>query len=150
MNRSVPYLQNNESFNPLFAKMKERFCADGTIAEKMAVEAGLCKKGYGKKSASECHMTRGNFLPHIKRTKKASCLKKAVFNLKNLGAASMTVLLVSILFLSGASVEGIQESLTATKSIRESTASEVNILSETPDTEIDALYFADESLPELI
>lgn len=143
MNNPVPYLQNNEAFNPLFAKMKERFCADGTLAERMAVEAGLCKKR-SKKSSSEYHMTHGNFLPHHEKSKKSSGLKRTLFSLKSLGAVSMSVLIMGVLFFSGATFEGMQKNFLASDGVA---SNDTYIVSE---SELDTLYFADESLPELL
>ncbi len=144
VNNSVPYLQNNESFNPLFAKMKERFCAEGTIAERMAIEAGICKKRSRRVSASEYHMTHGNSLPKRESFGKKSGFKKAFFSLKSFGAVSMSVLILGILFLSGASFEGVQRNMLASEA---SQGTDAYILSE---AELGTLYFADESLPETL
>jgi hypothetical protein len=99
MNYSVPYLQSNESYNPLFNKMKERFCADGTLAEKMAIEAGICKKRSKKSS-----------IPAKKEMRRPT---RAFFSLKSIGAVSMSLLITGVLFLSGASFEGVQKSFLA-------------------------------------
>jgi len=94
----------NETFNPLFAKMQERFCANGTIAEQMAAEAGLLKKRTKKAGASR---------RSVAEKKQAGTAKKVIFNLKNCGIASMCVLFLSVLFFSGASIGGIQRSFSA-------------------------------------
>ena len=146
MNNSVPYLENNESFNPLFAKMRERFCAEGTLAERMAVEAGICKKRSKRVSASEYRMTHGNSLPQRAHAKSMSGFKKAFFSLKSFGAASMSVLVLGVLFLSGASFEGIQKSVMASER-PEGAVTDTYIISE---SELGTLYFADESLPEAL
>lgn len=110
--------EKNAAFNPLFAKMQERFCVGGTIAEKMAIEAGLSKKRTRKASTA-----RDNALP---RTKAKRSFSKSFFNLKNLGALAMGLLLTSVLFLSGASFSGIREDLSG--------KSPANALSETQIT----------------
>ena len=96
----------NETFNPLFAKMQERFCANGTIAERMAVEAGIMKK-QSKKS--------GERRTQKVRKARATGFKSAIFNLKNVGVASMCVLCLSVLFFSGATLGGVKESFTASQ-----------------------------------
>ncbi|MBE6655330.1 MAG: hypothetical protein E7609_00470 [Ruminococcaceae bacterium] len=144
MNNAVPYLQNNESFNPLFAKMKERFCSEGTIAERMAIEAGLCKKRSKRVSSSEYHMTHGNSLPKRASVKKSFGFKKAFFSLKSLGAVSMSILIMGVLFLSGASFEGVQKNM-LTSEVAQSV--DTHMLSE---TELGTLYFAAEALPETL
>ena len=131
MYNSVPYLQSNESYNPLFTKMKERFCADGTLAEKMAIEAGICKK----RSKKESHI----------QAKEARRTGKMLFNLKSVGAVSMSLLITGVLFLSGASFNGVQKSFMATDA--EAQMSESYIVSE---EEVGTLYFAHESLAELL
>lgn len=146
MNYSVPYLENNESFNPLFAKMRERFCSEGTIAERMALEAGICKKRSRKVYTGEYHMTHGNSLPTRGHAKKAFGLKKSLFSLKSLGAVSMSVLIMGVLFLSGASFEGVQKSFLAAEAVGDMTP-DTRILTE---TELGTLYFAAESLPETL
>lgn len=145
MNHSVPNLQNNESFNPLFAKMRERFCAEGTIAERMAIEAGLCKKRSKKISANEYHMTHGNSLPKPSHTKSFGW-KKSFFSLKSLGAVSMSVLIMGVLFLSGVSFEGVQKNFLASEAATE-TIADAYILA---DAESGTLYFEAEGLPETL
>ena len=145
MNRSVPYLENNESFNPLFAKMRERFCAEGTIAERMAIEAGFCKKRSKRSYSNEYHMTHGNSLPNRGHVKKAIRFKKSFLSLKGLGAVTMSILITGVLFLSGASFEGVQKSFLAAGALKDAT--DTYILSE---TELGTLYFRDESLPEAL
>lgn len=131
MNYSVPYLQSNESYNPLFTKMKERFCAEGTLAERMAVEAGICKK-LSKK-------------PSVSAAKEPRRVRRAFFSLKSLGAVSMSLLITGMLFLSGASFEGVQKSFL--ESGAEDSMGKAYIVSE---QEIGALYFAHEDLAELL
>ena len=100
--------QTNETVNPLFAKMQERFCANGTIAEQMAIEAGLMKKRSRKMSVSRRNAA----------TKEcAANRRKAIFNLKNCGIVSMCVLFLSVLFFSGASIDGLQKSFSAERSV---------------------------------
>ena len=64
----------NETFNPLFAKMQERFCANGTIAERMAIEAGIMKKQNKKSGVRLSHISpsnavQGTLFDTIDRTK---------------------------------------------------------------------------------
>ena len=94
----------NETYNPLYAKMQERFCSNGTIAEQMAREAGLIKKRSKKNALSR----KAAFNANRSETKRS-----AIFNLKNMGIASMCVLFLSVLFFSGASINGIQQSFSA-------------------------------------
>ena len=138
MNYSVPYLQNNESFNPLFAKMRERFCADGTIAEKMAIEAGICKKRTAKAIVSERKASTGS-------SKKTHSFGRRFFNLKSLGTVSMTLLITGILFFSGASLEGVQRNFMASEKNGRPAYNYIE-----NDFEQGTLYFADESLPEIL
>ena len=109
MNQSIPYFQDNASFNPLFAKMRERFCAEGTIAERMAAEAGLCKKRTRRTVATEYHMTHGNSLPKRHHAAKKGGIR-SFFSLKHLGVLSVSMLIVGTLFFSGATFESIQRS----------------------------------------
>ena len=131
MNYSVPYLQSNESYNPLFNKMKERFCADGTLAEKMAIEAGICKKRSKKSS-----------IPVKKEMRRPT---RSFFSLKSIGAVSMSLLITGVLFLSGASFEGVQKSFLANGA--DEKVSESYIVSE---HEVGSLYFAHENLAEFL
>ena len=144
MNYSVPNLQNNESFNPLFAKMRERFCSGGTIAERMAVEAGICKKRSSKatKTASKSAL-HTSVIKAVDEKKHFA--KRTFFSLKSLGTVSMTLLITGILFFSGASFEGVQNSLLANKPV-ESAYSDSFVF----EGEHGSLYFADESLPEYL
>lgn len=147
MNNSVPYLQNNEAFNPLYAKMRERFCEGGTIAEKMAVEAGICQKRKTKVSHSEYRITHGNALPSRKESKKHLGFRKAFFNLKNFAAASMALLVLGMLFLSGVSFEGVQARFVTSSNVIKT---ETHIASEIPELEVGILCFADEALAEFL
>jgi hypothetical protein len=97
--------ETNETFNPLFAKMQERFCANGTIAERMATEAGILKKR--SKKASVSRRTSMN-------KERVGNMRRMIFNLKNCGIASMCVLCLSVLFFSGASIGGLRKSFSAT------------------------------------
>lgn len=143
MNNSVPYLQNNEAFNPLYAKMRARFCTNGTIAEQMAVEAGICKKRARRVTASEYRITHGNALPSRESAKGHLGFKKAFFNLRTFGAASMAMLVLGMLFFSGVSFEGVQARFMASAD-----KGDALIISEFSEDGI--LYFRDESLPELL
>lgn len=122
MNTTVPYIQDNTAFNPLYAKMRERFCSDGTLAEKMAAEAGLCKKHTKRSIADDYRMRSARALPYSKTKKKLAALRRSIFNLKNFGAISMTVLVMGILFLSGTSFDGIQKSFTSHMTLEDDAA----------------------------
>ena len=89
-------------------------------------------------------MTHGNSLPKNASAKRHSCFKKAFFSLKSFGAVSMSVLIMGVLFLSGASFEGVQKNMLASES---SQNVDTYILSE---TELGTLYFADESIPVML
>ena len=134
MNYSVPYKQDNEIYNPLFAKMRERFCADGTLAEKMAIEAGLCKKHSKRSIARILNVNAFEKDPRFSG--------KKFFSLKTLGTVSMSLLISGILFFSGASTEGVHDNMTASRSAREA-----YVVSE---SEHGALYFANDTLPEIL
>ena len=123
MNQSIPYFQSNAAYNPLFAKMRDRFCADGTIAEKMAAQAGLCKKRARRPSANEYHMTHGNSLPKRHHVAKKGGFA-SFFSLKRLGILSVSMLIAGTLFFSGATFEGIQKGFTESVQQRNTTASE--------------------------
>jgi hypothetical protein len=127
MNQSIPYFQSNVSYNPLFAKMRERFCADGTIAEKMAAEAGLCKKHSRRTGANEYHMTHGNSLPKRHHVAKKSTLG-SFFSLKRLGILSVSMLIAGTVFFSGATFEGIRQGFAETAQQREIGAGEEETL----------------------
>ena len=136
---SIPYLQNNVAFNPLFIKMKERFCADGdTIAQKMAKEAGLCKKKSKRSSMRECQMKQGNFLPQ--KSEKGSKLKKKVLSLKGLSAFSVSFLIIGTLFLSGAAFDNVQQIFTPSEVTATVSTEEEHIVSESTIDTAHSLY----------
>lgn len=141
---ATPHFENNEFFNPLFAKMKERFCADGTIAEKMAIEAGLVKKrrkkGVAKKSA-DTRSSLGSM--HL------SDLKESVFNWKNVGIASMSALLLGVVLFSGASFGKIHESFAAKTQTNTFRAAEI-LTEEDNEFGADMLCVANENTPDTI
>lgn len=153
MNSTIPNFQKNEASNPLFAKMWERFCEDGTIAERMAVEAGISKRKKKKQaalpSASEYSMTHGNSLPRRKAEKAKNSLTRAIFSLKNFVVLSLGVLMIGILFLSGASFTGIRQSFA--ESVPAGSAASEQIFTENAEEPmLETLYFASEDLPEAI
>ena len=122
MNTTVPYIQDNTAFNPLYAKMRERFCSEGTLAERMAAEAGLCKKQTKKSHTEDRGAAPICTLPRCSTKKKLSAFRRSLFNLKNLGAISMTALVMGVLFLSGSSFDGIQKSFTSHLALEEGAA----------------------------
>lgn len=153
MNTTIPNFQKNEATNPLFAKMWERFCEDGTIAERMAVEAGISKRKKKKQeslpSATEYNMTHGNSLPRRKAEKSAHGFSKAIFSLKNFVVLSLGVLMIGILFLSGASFTGIRQSFA--ECTPAGTVANEQIFTETAEEPTHAtLYFANEALPDVL
>ena len=100
MDQTIPFLSNNEAFNPLYAKMKERFSSNGTVAEQMAAQA----KVYMKKShrpSSEYHMTHANSLPKPTAKKKRVSLCRSIFNLRRVGVACMSLLVAGTVAFSG-------------------------------------------------
>lgn len=135
--------EKNETFNPLFAKMQERFCVGGTIAEKMAVEAGLSKKRTKRTTSGEYGMTHENALPHSASGTRA--LRKQFFSLKNIGALSMGVLLTSVLLLSGASFSGIRKNSVTNTPI--SPLADTQVTESESKEATDVIYFAAESTP---
>ena len=66
--------------------------------------------------------------------------------MKSLGTVCMTLLITGILFFSGASLEGVQSNFMASE-YAEKAAYNAHIVT---DSENGTLYFADESLPEIL
>ena len=139
MNTTVPYIQDNTAFNPLYAMMRERFCSDGTLAEKMAAEAGLCKRHTKRAAADDYRSRSAHALPHPETKKRLAALRNSIFNLKNFGAISMTVLVMGILFLSGTSFDGVQKSFTSHLTVEDGAAKIEELSQESDDL---ALYCA--------
>ena len=135
--------EKNETFNPLFAKMQERFCVGGTIAEKLAVDAGLSKKRNKRTISGEYGVTHGSTLPHSAAGTRA--LRKQFFSLKNIGALSMGVLLTSVLLLSGASFSGIHKNSASNAPI--SPLADTQVTENESKEAADVIYFAAESTP---
>ena len=130
MNQSIPYFQNNAACNPLFAKMRERFCADGTVAERMAAQAGLCKRRPKRAGASEYHMTHGNSLPKRHHAEKKSSVG-TFFSLKRLGILSVSMLIAGTVFFTGATFEGIKDGFIETAQERQA-GEEESLVAELP------------------
>ncbi len=98
--------QTNAKYNPLYLKMKKRFCVGGTIAEKMEKKANDYMKASPVLTFSEYHMTHANSLParaEKSRTRTFSG-KKSVFSLRRISTACMVLLVGGTLLFSGATV----------------------------------------------
>lgn len=100
----IPFHQNNIEYNPLFLKMQKRFCAGGTIAEKMEKKASEYRKENPSQTYGEYHMTHANSLPARveKKQKKAFSPKKSIFSLHHISTACMVLLIGGTLLFSGA------------------------------------------------
>ena len=98
MNRFA--FESNIEFNPLFAKMRERFCAEGTVAEQLAKRAAEYTKS--KRPSPEQHMKVANSRP---KTSASSLTKKRkFFSLGNVGSACMLLLVAGTVLFSGAAI----------------------------------------------
>ena len=154
MNKTVTDFESGATTNPLFAKMWERFCEDGTLAERLSVEAGISKRKKRKQtsapSASEYSMTHGNSLPRATEKKRARSLSRAIFSLKNFVVLSLAILMVGILFLSGASFTGIQQSFAEKAPSLAPSASDQIFTENMGDPMLATLYFAAEDTPSSI
>lgn len=154
MNKTVTDFQTAASANPLFAKMWERFCEDGTLAERMSVEAGISKRKKRKQptapSASEYSITHGNSLPRRKEETRKTGVARALFSLKNLVAVSLGVLMIGILFLSGASFTGIRQSFAASAPATSTLLTEQIFTESAEDATVDSIYFAADDMPEVL
>lgn len=154
MNTTITDFQSTASANPLFAKMWERFCEDGTLAERMSVEAGISKRKKRKQpaalSASEYSMTHGNSLPRRKEEKRKAGVARAIFSLKNLVAVSLGVLMIGILFLSGASFTGIRQSFAESAPDGSALVNEQIFTDSMEDATVATVYFEADDMPEVI
>lgn len=98
--------QTNAKYNPLYLKMKKRFCVGGTIAEKMEKKAADHMKASPVLSFSEYHMTHANSLPaRAEKTRtRAFSGKQRIFSLRRVSTACMALLIGGTLLFSGATV----------------------------------------------
>ncbi len=97
--RTVSYQANNTEFNPLYEKMKKRFCKNGTVAEQLLARAGAGKKKFYHHASGDI-MTHANSLPREKATE----CKRSFFNLRNINAACMILLIAGTVLFSGAAL----------------------------------------------
>lgn len=102
MNRFA-FESNNAEFNPLFEKMRERFCAGGTIADQLSKRAAEYKKTKSKRVTAEHHMTTANFLPK-NASSTANGKKRSFFSLQSVGSACLLLLVAGTLLFSGAAI----------------------------------------------
>lgn len=104
--QTIPFHQNNIEYNPLYAKMQERFCHGGTIAEKMEKKAIEYRKENPAQTYGEYHMTHANSLPDRaeRKQKKAFSLKRSLFSLRHISTACMVLLVGGTLLFSGATM----------------------------------------------
>lgn len=94
--------ESNNEFNPLFEKMRERFCQNGTIADQLTARAAKYHKEKPKRVTAEQHMTVANFLPHI--SKGTAIKKRSFFSLKNINSACLLLLIAGTVLFSGAAL----------------------------------------------
>ena len=97
---------NNNEFNPLFEKMRERFCQNGTVAEQLAARAAKYNKHKPKRVTAEQHMTVANFLPKAPVTSGAK--KRSFFSLKNINSACLLLLIAGTVLFSGATLGSLR------------------------------------------
>ena len=134
MNRFA-FESNNTEFNPLFEKMRERFCSEGTVAEQLAKRASEYKKTK-KRIAPEHHLTTANSLPRVAAETKAK--KRSFFGIKNVGSACVRLLAASTVLFSGAAIGSLRADepvSTAVLSTQAAEAEETMVLFENAPTE---------------
>jgi hypothetical protein len=105
MTNYLTFQTNNSEFNPLFEKMKDRFCRNGTIAEQLKQRANEYKKSKPRRVSAEFHMTHANSLPKntVKKNRKAGH-KRGFFTLTNINSACMLLLVAGTVLFSGAAI----------------------------------------------
>ncbi len=112
MQNNIPFHQNNLEYNPLFAKMKDRFCTGGTIAEKMQKKAEEYLKNNPAQTCGEYHMTHANSLPkRAENKKKNRTFKSSFFSMRNISTACMALLIGGTVLFSCASVGNLFSSV---------------------------------------
>ncbi len=122
--KSASYQANNIEFNPLYERMKERFCKNGTVAQQLLKRAG--KKQKFCHHASADIMTRANSLPRGK----ASESKRSFFSLQNITTACMLLLISGTVLFSGAALGNFRSEQTAAHLLSEPELQDSMILSE--------------------
>ncbi len=95
---------NNAEFNPLFEKMRERFCANGTVAEQLVKRASEHKKTKSKRVTAEHHMTTANSLPKAEVAQGKSEKRRSFFSLRSVSSACMLLLVAGTVLFSGAAI----------------------------------------------
>ncbi len=95
---------NNIEFNPLYEKMRERFCKNGTIAEQLLARAAEYKKTAPKRVSHEEHMKTANSLPKAAAKKS----KRGFFSLHKASSACMLLLIAGTVLFSGAAIGTIR------------------------------------------
>lgn len=101
MNRFA--FESNTEFNPLFEKMRQRFCAEGTVAEQLAKRAAEYTRSKSKHPSLEQHMKVANSLPKTTTATTVS-KKRKFFSLGNVGSACMLLLIAGTVLFSGAAI----------------------------------------------
>ena len=107
MNRFA-FESNNTEFNSLYEKMRERFCANGTVAEQLLQRAAEYKKTASKRVTAEHHMTTANSLPK-ESAREASEKKRNFFSLRSVGSACMLLLVAGTVLFSGAAIGTLRD-----------------------------------------
>ncbi len=105
MNRFA--FESNTEFNPLFEKMRERFCAEGTVAEQLAKRAAEYTKSKSKHPSLEQHMKVANSLPKTVAVATVG-KKRKFFSLGNVGSACMLLLVAGTVLFSGAAIGALR------------------------------------------
>lgn len=86
--------------NPLYEKMRSRFCQNGTVAEQLLARTKGAKKKKFYHHDSADIMMHANSLP---REKAPEC-KRSFFSLRNVNAACMLLLIAGTVLFSGAAL----------------------------------------------
>ena len=125
--RTIAYKSNNMEFNPLYEKMKSRFCAEGTIADQLRSRASDSKKSKAQRRSAEYDMTHANSLPRAL----AKTAKKSFFTLRNVNTACILLLVAATILFSGVAIGSFrEESRTADLSLYETTIEDSMILND--------------------
>lgn len=104
----LAFESNDTEFNPLFEKMRERFCQNGTVAEQLSARAAKYKKQKPKRVTAEHHMTMANSLPKESSRAQAGTKKRSFFSLKSINSACMLLLIAGTVLFSGAAIGTIR------------------------------------------
>ena len=112
--------------------MRERFCANGTVAEQLAKRAAEYKKTKSKRTSPEEHLKKANSLPRTSAS--AVAQKRKFFGLNNVGSACMLLLVAGTVLFSGAAIGSLRE---------ESIASNASLLGKEAKAEDTMVLFED-------